>query len=86
MNYLRRGGVALVRKFERLKLQVEKVHGEVPCTYTSFTSEEGVQYFQVDTYGSPDRKIKGKKSQSIQLDEASARELISLLKAELNIS
>lgn len=77
--------MALVRKLEKTTLKVEKVHGEVECTYTAFQAEDGKRYFQVDTYGSPDRKLKGKKSQSIQFDEGTARELVALLRAELGL-
>lgn len=74
--------MALIRKFEKLGLQVEKVHGKVACTYTAFRATDGKRYFQIDTYGSPERKLKGKKSQTIQLDEDSAKELVALLKVE----
>ena len=77
--------MALVRRMERTTLKFESVHGEVDCTYTVFHGEDGKRYFQVDTYGSPDRKLKGKKSQSLQFDEDSARELMALIKAELGL-
>jgi hypothetical protein len=77
--------MALVRKMEKLSLQFEKVHGEVDCTYSTFRDADGRQYFQIDTYGSPERKLKGKKSQTIQLDEQVARKLIALLKSELSL-
>lgn len=77
--------MALVRKLEKLGLHVEKVHGEVNCTYTAFRAADGNSYFQIDTYGSPERKLKGKKSQTIQLDEGAAKELISLLRTEFSL-
>ncbi|MBX9635235.1 MAG: hypothetical protein K2X44_09675 [Magnetospirillum sp.] len=77
--------MALVRKFEKFGLQVEKVHGEVNSTYTAFRAADGKSYFQIDTYGSPERKLKGKKSQTIQLDEGAAKELIALLRAEFSL-
>lgn len=39
----------------------------------------GKQYLHLETYGSNDRKIPGKVSQSLQLDESAARELLALL-------
>lgn len=78
--------MALVKEFVRKDLQVEKVHGEVDCTYTAFRAEDGKRYLQLDTYGSPVRKIKGKKSQSIQLDEGAAKALYRLLKAEFSLT
>jgi hypothetical protein len=76
--------MALVRKFEKIGLQKEKVHGQVDCTYSAFDASDGKRYFQIDTYGSPDREIKGKKSQTIQFDEDAARELFNLIKAEFS--
>jgi hypothetical protein len=55
-----------------------RVHGEVECGYTAF-EREGRRYLQLDTYGSNDRAIPGKVSQSIQLDEDGARELKRLI-------
>ena len=55
-----------------------RVHGEVDCGYTIF-AVAGRDYLQLDTYGSPNRSIPGKTSQSIQLDRASARQLKALI-------
>ncbi len=54
------------------------VHKPVEATYTVF-DEGGKKYFQIDTYGSPERKIPDKISQSIQIDEDMARFLIEEL-------
>lgn len=54
------------------------VHEKVNATYTIF-SHQGKKYFQLDTYGKNDREIKGKISQSLQLDEESAKFLVKLL-------
>jgi hypothetical protein len=56
-----------------------RVHGEVECGYTAFESG-GKTYLQLDTYGSSERAIPGKVSQSIQLDEEAARQLKRLLR------
>ena len=77
--------MAPVRKIEKATLEKHKVHGEVDGTYTTFQCGGGKHYFQIDTYGSPERKLKGKKSQTIQLDDGAARNLIWLLKAEFPI-
>ena len=55
-----------------------RVHGGVECGYTACESG-GNRYLQLDTYGSDERAIPGKVSQSIQLDEAAARELKRLI-------
>jgi hypothetical protein len=36
-------------------------------------------YLQLDTYGSPDRKNRGRASQKIQLDDESAAELLRIM-------
>jgi hypothetical protein len=51
------------------------VHGEVECAYSIFTAEDGRKYVQLETFGSKERKIPGKTSQAIQLNEASAGDL-----------
>ena len=55
-----------------------RIHGEVECGYAAFESG-GRRYLQLDTYGSDERVMPGKVSQSIQLDDESARELKGLL-------
>jgi len=71
--------VALVRLIKPASRERQRVHGPVECTYTAFT-EGGEHYLQLDTYGSPDRALAGKMSQSIQFDEVSAQQLYDLLK------
>ena len=70
--------MALLRGFEELKKDRNSVHGEVDCTFSVF-EKSGNRYLQLDTYGSKDRQIPDKVSQSIQLDEASAAEFRRLL-------
>jgi len=77
--------MALVQKIERLNLERPTVHGEVHCTYTSF-ADAGDRYFQLDTYGSKNRQLPGKKSQTIQLNAQSARALIDLLTKEFKLA
>ncbi len=55
------------------------VHGEVECGYKTFVVD-GQTYLQLDTYGSEERKIQGKVSQSIQLDVTSAAYLMGVLR------
>ena len=77
--------MALVEKIAHAPLERPRVHGPVDCTYTAFTETDGRRYVQLDTYGSDVRQIKGKKSQTIQLTEEAARELVRLLKTEFRI-
>jgi hypothetical protein len=71
--------MALVRDFVHVNKGENRIHGEVECGYLSFTSS-GRTYLQLDTYGSKDRKIPGKVSQSIQLDADGAGELLALIR------
>jgi hypothetical protein len=77
--------MALVQKIEKADLERNSVHGPADCTYSAFT-EGGRRYFQLDTYGSKGRKFTGKKSQTIQLDAASARALVELLVKEFHFA
>jgi hypothetical protein len=51
------------------------VHEEVECAYSVFSDSRGKKYLQLETFGSPSRKLAGKVSQSVQFDEASLQEL-----------
>ena len=60
------------------------MHGKVDATYSEFINE-GEVFFQIDIYGSANRDLKGKVSQSIQIDRETAIELIQLLKNTFQI-
>lgn len=72
--------MALITKDNIKKVEKDRnsVHSKVRATYTVFTSG-GEKYFQIDTYGSSERELKDKISQSIQLDKETAKELIRLM-------
>ena len=72
-----------IETIEKLHKDRNTVHEKVYATYSTFNSC-GKHYVQIDTYGRSDREQPGKISQSIQLDEKSARYLFDLLKAEYN--
>ncbi len=75
--------MALVKKFDRITKERNSVHAEVDCTYSVFTASDGKRYLQLDTFGSKQRKILSKTSQSIQFDPASALELKRILEKEI---
>jgi hypothetical protein len=58
--------MALVKKLESFSMDRSVVHGEVSATFTTFKDEAGTRYLQIDTYGSAEREIPGKKSQTLQ--------------------
>lgn len=72
--------MALVTKDNLTKIDKDRntVHNKVRATYTTFTSS-GEKYLQIDTYGSPNRELKDKISQSIQIDKEMAKELMKIL-------
>jgi len=66
--------MALIEDFEARQIEPRRVHDGIVCGYAA-TAVNGRRILQLETYGSADRKIPGKVSQSIQLDEAAARKL-----------
>lgn len=52
---------------------------EVECGWNA-VSVDGRTLLRLETYGSADREIPGKRSQSLELDEQAARELMTILK------
>jgi len=72
--------LALVSKLEKIQLTRTGAHEPADATYTVFQDEAGNPYLQIDTYGSANREMKGKKSQSIQFDRDSAKALMDILK------
>ena len=74
--------MALVKQLDEINMERNSVHGEVEATFTVFRGDSGKRYLQIDTYGSRDRAIPGKKSQSIQFDDDSVRQLKAILDRE----
>ena len=70
-----------ITTIEKLHKDRNTVHEQVYTTYSTFDNY-GKHYVQIDTYGRSDREQPGKISQSIQLDEKSAKFLFDLLKSE----
>ncbi len=77
--------MALIRSFELKSMERNSVHKEIGATYTPF-HKDGKTFIQIDSYGTSDRQIPGKKSQSIQLDETGAKTLFAILKREFQLS
>lgn len=73
-----------VDNFRKIEKERNSVHDKVDATYTEFICD-GQKFFQIDTYGSANRDIKGKVSQSIQIDHEAAMELVELLKKAFDI-
>lgn len=71
--------MALITEFTRINKARQSVHGPVECAYSVFTDGSGKSYLQFETFGSKERKIPGKTSQAIQLDEAAAARLKEII-------
>ncbi|MGH4125497.1 MAG: methionyl-tRNA formyltransferase [Clostridium sp.] len=78
--------MALIKVNELKKMDKTRnnVHKVTNGTYTVFL-DGGNKYFQLDTYGSENREMTEKISQSFQFDSETARFLVNLLVKEFNI-
>jgi hypothetical protein len=78
------GGVmAIINKLEEAKLEKIGTHTEANCTY-SIIKFEGKRFLQIDTYGSPTRQIKDKKSQSMRFSEKAINQLKTILQSNFS--
>ncbi|MDQ8209305.1 hypothetical protein QEH52_17390 [Coraliomargarita sp. SDUM461003] len=71
--------MALINKLIHQALERDSKHTEVDCTYSFVVDDNGKQQLQIDTYGSSDRKILGKKSQSIRFSPEAIEQLKQIL-------
>jgi hypothetical protein len=70
--------MALIVSFTEKKPERESKHTEAEATW--YVGGAGItKFLQIDTYGSSDRMIAGKVSQSIRLDARAAAKLRALL-------
>lgn len=73
-----------IKTIKKLDKERNNVHEKVFTTYSIFEID-GEKYVQFDTYGKSNREIPGKISQSIQINEESAKYIADMLKKEFNI-
>ena len=66
--------MALVTELRHLALQSRAQHQRVDCTF-DVVVDDGKKFLQLDTYGSVQRQIPGKKSQSLRLSPAAIQQL-----------
>ncbi len=69
------------KRLEKIEKEKYRVHKEVEATYSIF-EEDNKRYYQIDTYGSDDRKMTGKISQSIQMSETTLKSIIKQMGIE----
>ena len=79
--------MALINKINLKKIdrKINKIHSEVAGSYTVFINDDGKQFLQINTFGSPDRKIQEKVSQTIQFDRETGEFLLNLLTNNENL-
>lgn len=70
--------MARIKYFEEVEREHTTVHAPTHCAYSIYAID-GRRFLQLDTFGRVGRKLRGKVSQSVQLDESGARELLTIL-------
>lgn len=73
--------MARVRSIAQGKQAIRAHETQVDCFYNVINEPDGLRLLHLSTFGSDYRQSRPKSSQSIQIDEDIARELISLLEA-----
>ena len=71
--------MGLVDHLELLDLQIEARHSEVDATFSLVKDRDGIPHLQIDTYGSHQRKLLGKKSQTIRFTPKAVTELKAII-------
>jgi hypothetical protein len=74
--------LAIVRKLDKGSAKALVKHSETEATYSLVTDRDGQKYLQIDTYGSAERKIPGKTSQSIRLSKEALLHLVRVVETE----
>jgi hypothetical protein len=75
--------MARVDRLERRDFERVSLHEPTECSYTVFGLDGGKRVLQIDSFGRSTREKVGQKSQSLQFTEASARELMRIIRDEL---
>ena len=73
--------MAFLEEFEEETKDRPKVHKPTRCTYCDFIGPDEKRYLTLDTYGTSERAMPDKVSQSIQLDEEAARRLVNIIRS-----
>jgi hypothetical protein len=71
--------MARITEFHKIAGEGRRHPTEVDCGYRAFKIGEAT-YLNLETYGSAERKLTGKTSQSFQLDEQGAAYLMGILR------
>jgi hypothetical protein len=71
--------VAIIRSISPGHQTVQLHRTEVDCYFQTVTADDGTVYLHLTTFGSDDRAVPGKSSQSLQLSERAARDLVAVI-------
>ncbi len=74
--------MALVINIEKGFKDRDSIHKKTECSYFIVYNKKGEKFLQLDTYGSVDRAIPGKVSQTIQFSPEAIVQLKDLLSKE----
>lgn len=74
--------MAIVRELRLIHLELNSKHTEAAATYSIVQDKDGMKLLQIDTYGSTDREVPGKKSQSMRFSPAAIDQLRTILAKE----
>lgn len=74
--------MGIVNKLNRITLEKGSSHRPVECTYSIIYSN-GEKLLQIDTYGSAERQMPGKKSQCIRFTRDAIDQLQEIIAKEL---
>jgi hypothetical protein len=74
------GHVAIIREMKLRVLEKESKHTDTECTYSIVHGPDGTKLLQIDTYGSENRRIPGKVSQSIRFTPEALKQLTEIIR------
>lgn len=72
--------MARLRSFEKGTQNVKVHPTEVDCFHQVITTADGTRLLHLTTFGSDQRRSGPKSSQSLQIDESTARELMAVIR------
>lgn len=71
--------MAIVGDLQRRDFEKYSPHTEVEATYSVIEEPDGSKTLQIDTYGSKQRQIPGKVSQTIRFTSAALKQLAGII-------
>ncbi len=72
--------MALIKSFSVVEPKGKRHPTQVDANIRVFGASDRAPIVQIDTFGSAERQMHGKQSQTIQLDERAARQLFVILR------